>query len=233
MSQPEKNDPLLLGVILKSKAESFLVDLANFNPQGLSDRSVERFFRRWGELFSSYELDTDAGRADLYNFLKLQLGERLRTAWNAPTLRERGWYAPQIRQIHNANSVDRSEDGKRLLPLAMQREFHGGGATIVEDLKKLTEHDAAAIELRRLRIALPPIEACDVALEHFERILDRVSHCQNPTCHTPYFLAAKFGQKYCSGPCARPAQAAAKRKWWSESGSQWRREKNKRKKGGK
>jgi hypothetical protein len=173
MSQTEKkDDPLLLGVISKSKAESFLVDLANFDPQGLSDRMVERFFRRWGKLFPGYELETDAGQADLYNFLKLQLREALRTAWNAPTLRDREWYAPQIPRTYNANRVDRSEDGKRLLPLVTQREFHGGGATIVEDLKKLTEHDAAVANCRFGKP--PPINAC-VGAEHFG-LFGQVSH---------------------------------------------------------
>ena len=224
MSQAQKKDPLLLDVISKKDAEGFLVDLANFNPQGPSDRSVARFFRRWKRLFPGYELETDAARADLYNFLTFQLSETLRTAWNAPTLRERAWYGPQLRQLYNANRVDRSEDGERLLPLATRRKFR--------NLKEVTEHDAAVIELRRLRRALPPISPCDAALEHFQRILDRVSHCLNPLCHTPYFLASKFGQKFCSGPCARPAQQEAKRKWWRESGTQWRRGKNKRKRGG-
>ncbi len=63
----------------------------------------------------------------------------------------------------------------------------------------------------------PEITPFEAAVFHLQRISDRLRHCQNPNCHSPYFIAMKRGQKYCDEVCARPAQREAKRKWWREN----------------
>jgi hypothetical protein len=63
----------------------------------------------------------------------------------------------------------------------------------------------------------PSLTPFEQAMFHFQRIAGRARHCPNPTCSTPYFLATKKGQKYCSEPCAIPAQREAKRRWWAEN----------------
>jgi hypothetical protein len=47
--------------------------------------------------------------------------------------------------------------------------------------------------------------------------------CGNAKCQTKYFFAFRRSQKYCSEPCARPAQRWAKNKWWAAHGPEWRK----------
>lgn len=53
-------------------------------------------------------------------------------------------------------------------------------------------------------------------------IVEQMRYCANPTCPTPYFIAKKRRQKYCSEECALPAQREFKKAWWSEHGAAWR-----------
>jgi len=213
---PRRRD-VLLGVIDKKEAELLLADLVNLDPQGLSDPRFERFSHRWGKFFLGYDLQQQKDRAELYHFLTKQLRQALRAAWNAQNLREREWYAHQVREVYNENRVDRSEEGRRLLPIASRRVHSVGTETLPNDVARIAETGTARAELQRLRKALPAITPIDAALQHFGHILPRVSHCQNAACHTPYFLANKVGQMFCSGPCARPAQQEAKRRWWNNN----------------
>jgi hypothetical protein len=50
-----------------------------------------------------------------------------------------------------------------------------------------------------------------------------------PYC-TPYFVAQRKDQKYCSSDCS---QAVATRRWWSQHGNDWRRTKQRAGKRGK
>jgi hypothetical protein len=55
-------------------------------------------------------------------------------------------------------------------------------------------------------------------LIHFFKSADKARHCGNPDCLTPYFIASRRSQKYCSDTCAAPAQREFKRRWWAEHG---------------
>jgi hypothetical protein len=55
---------------------------------------------------------------------------------------------------------------------------------------------------------------------HFAKV------CANCDCRTKYFWAPRRSQKYCSEPCAIPAQREAKNRWWAAHGSEWRRSKS-------
>jgi hypothetical protein len=59
---------------------------------------------------------------------------------------------------------------------------------------------------------------------------NRARRCENLTCTSPYFWAARKSQKFCNDGCALPAKQAAKRKWWTQNGSDWRTSKKKHKK---
>jgi len=48
---------------------------------------------------------------------------------------------------------------------------------------------------------------------------DRTRKCENPTCSSPYFIAARRDQKYCNEACSR---LVANRRWWTKKGAQWR-----------
>jgi hypothetical protein len=41
--------------------------------------------------------------------------------------------------------------------------------------------------------------------------------CRNLECPTPYFIASRKDQRYCSQECAWPAKREAKLKWWHEN----------------
>lgn len=58
-------------------------------------------------------------------------------------------------------------------------------------------------------------------------------YCANPDCKEPYFVARRASQIFCSGPCAKPAQQEAKRKWWNEHGEAARRKRLQKKRRGK
>lgn len=222
---PNRKTKELLGVISFEDAEEFLVDLANFLPEHSSSSTAVRFFRRWGEIFTGYDLkDTGSPpftpKHHLCWFLTNRLVPVLRMAWDSPTPRERAWYAHLVREIYNVDRVEHTEEAKKLIPPATRMHFGN------REIEELHEHEAAILELRRLRLSIPPISKFDAAAQHFETILSRASRCQNPVCAiTPYFLATKAGQKFCSEPCARPAQQAAKKKWWAENGKGWRNQK--------
>lgn len=68
------------------------------------------------------------------------------------------------------------------------------------------------------------------ALHCLERNLNKLRTCGNPECSTPFFIADKQKQRYCSGPCARPAQVEWKQRWWREKGQQWRKRKRQQRK---
>ncbi len=210
----------ILGVISQKQAEDLLLDLANFAPNGLSDPSVERLFRLHGKVFAEYDLRNDKGRAELYNFVVLQIRDLLRKVWTTPDLRSREWYLYQLRDRYHRNRVEQT-DGKRLRPIA--DKFKGGFKfDNVAQLKVIEEVNAAQAELGQLLNAVPLITPFEAAVFHLQRIAERASYCQNPVCHTPYFLATKLGQRFCSSPCARPAQQEAKRRWWTNHGAEWR-----------
>jgi len=69
-------------------------------------------------------------------------------------------------------------------------------------------------------LALPevPLTPFEAAMFHLQtQLTDKIRRCPNPECPAPYFFATKGLQKFCSTPCAAPAQREAKRRWWNEN----------------
>jgi len=58
-------------------------------------------------------------------------------------------------------------------------------------------------------------------------------YCANPDCKEPYFVARRASQVFCSGPCAKPAQREAKKRWWDKHGEAARRKRVQKKRRGK
>jgi hypothetical protein len=77
---------------------------------------------------------------------------------------------------------------------------------------------------RGFRLELQPDDLLGALWLAFLGFSDRTRKCQNPTCSAPYFLASRRDQKFCNEKCSR---LAANRRWWSEKGSKWRKEKSK------
>src|SRR5262249_14737577 len=65
------------------------------------------------------------------------------------------------------------------------------------------------------------------------KVADRMRYCPTLDCDTPYFLARRRSQKYCSETCAAPAQRQFKKDWWTEHGSKWRKQAQRKKAQGK
>jgi hypothetical protein len=215
----------ILGVISRKDAENFLVELANYESGDSESDAFNRFCKRWAKIFGDFEFEkTFEGvpREALMNgYLVRRLRPLLRRAWDAHNPREKEWFAHKVRERYNEDRVEAQYS--ELVRDASLREFGFGSGTTQEDLDRQKRAMAAKEQLRELKDALPPISMFDAALQHFSSILTRAHHCQNPVCHTPYFIADRNGQKFCSTPCSAPAQQAAKRKWWDTHGSEWRK----------
>jgi len=57
------------------------------------------------------------------------------------------------------------------------------------------------------------------------RICPLEDDCNSP-CSTPYFIAEKPRQKYCSTECSNIAKSKVRNKWWSKHGKSWRKKRN-------
>jgi hypothetical protein len=66
------------------------------------------------------------------------------------------------------------------------------------------------------------------AIERLESQSHRALRCKNPDCPTPFFFVNRKGQEYCSDDCRKPARAASKRRWWTQYGSNWTKNRRKR-----
>jgi hypothetical protein len=97
-----------------------------------------------------------------------------------------------------------------------------------------TDHPAMAQILREIPtrvagsrtvqdISRPVLDRFEVALMYCMRSAERLRVCQNTECPTPYFIAQRRWQKYCSEKCAQPSQREFKRKWWADHGDAWRK----------
>jgi hypothetical protein len=57
---------------------------------------------------------------------------------------------------------------------------------------------------------------------------DKTRCCPHPDCPTPYFLAKRRNQRYCSEVCAQRGERELKQKWWEKHGKEWRRQRQKK-----
>jgi hypothetical protein len=75
----------------------------------------------------------------------------------------------------------------------------------------------------RMWLADQSVDGFVLVLLRALHIVEQMRYCTNPTCPTPYFIAKKRRQKYCSEDCALPAQREFKRAWWDAHGDAWRK----------
>ena len=243
MARKARTKDLLDGVNLRKREEALLTDLANFNPASFQDASVRRFFLRWGKFFPEYNLEHAKDAADFYELLVSNqprlpsgLAPNLRAAWSARTFNEREWLVINARRNYNTARLDRS--GLALdaleLPEATGLEEAENWRDVnnaITNWLQLVEHKLAeTVELWRQYERLPSVTVLDTSLQYFQKILLRAKVCESPQCATPYFLATKPGQKFCSDPCSLLAKQESKRKWWTLHGNKRRREKAKKEK---
>jgi hypothetical protein len=73
-----------------------------------------------------------------------------------------------------------------------------------------------------LSLVPPPLTPFQQAMTYLFKRAEKTRYCHNGDCLSPYFLAMRKSQKYCSEDCALPAQRASKRQWWQSNGPEWR-----------
>ena len=115
---------------------------------------------------------------------------------------------------------DHSRDaGLATCDMECRRRVHSRMATL-----SLTSHlhQVTGIKSRSSLEPPPPEVPNNQALRYLRRSLGRLKNCRNQDCRTPFFIADKGKQSYCSVDCAAVAQKEYKRRWWENSGQAWR-----------
>jgi hypothetical protein len=131
-------------------------------------------------------------------YLLRPLGATLRAIWQAPDRRTKEWGMFRISQDF----------------------FHRGAGSLIHSPLD-NSWDLLLTQVK------PPTQTERLLLE-FVRVAELTHYCANPDCKTPYFIASKRSQKYCSTPCRAYGNRELKLRWWREKGSQWRANKAKR-----
>ncbi len=75
---------------------------------------------------------------------------------------------------------------------------------------------------RGLQLELQPDDLLGALWLALLGVSGRTRKCQNATCSSPYFLASRRDQKFCTEACSR---LVANRRWWADKGAQWRKNK--------
>jgi len=90
--------------------------------------------------------------------------------------------------------------------------------------KWATDQDAVALEWENGQLTY--IAASLRSFLELELITcspDRLRTCANPECPSPLFVASHLKQRYCSEKCSGWGQRQAKKQWWAEHGTRWRK----------
>jgi hypothetical protein len=107
--------------------------------------------------------------------------------------------------------------------------YRGSSAVLdkCEDLKGMMGSFSLEIDWARgmlyPKFDTPFQEACHLVLKNSPR----ARFCQNRACPSPYFMATRATQKYCSGGCVKQIQKQSKLRWWNHVGDT-RRKRRKR-----
>jgi hypothetical protein len=204
------NSTKLLAMDRKTDKElkAFLLDLVNAQDQ-LVDGTTQQFFRRYPEFFPATKADFRALLPFIGTRVLTSEGSKpfSQVAYSRAVLREmRDW----LRAIWGAG--DEYTADWRLFNL--QRHLH-----------RVTHMNQSYDK----NLQPPPLEVpVNQALRYLRRHLSRLKRCASKDCKTPFFVADRGKQAYCSVECAEVAQREYKRSWWKKSGPAWR---NSRRKG--
>lgn len=185
----------LARTITPKRADSFLQAVLNLN---LSDEETAlHFLEKFKELLPRSDFKLGIGPVFIGQEHKLDALKEVRRvlgmAWRRPTVLSRQLCILQL--LGTYVGLNGSEVGKAIYE---GDEFWAGWLESRVDPFSL-------VGLRALQIA------------------DRMRYCPNPTCPSPYFIAYRRSQKYCTDACALPAQRELKRAWWKEHGDEWRK----------
>jgi hypothetical protein len=211
LSKSSKNSGhQVLGMISVKKAERLVVSLVNakFPDETGDDASITRLRAQtekyWQDLWGWEDEAEGQGRERALEMLR-KIRWYLRQFWTSPDLHTRDWYLHRAREYHHHHLIQ---------PQTIEARQELEAASTADEAREKSSH--LNIQVQRALDAPPRRTPFEESLFHLQRIADRVRYCPNPECRgTPYFILSKKGQKYCSEPCALPAQRESKRKWWS------------------
>lgn len=192
----------LASKVSPKRADEFLWGLLNLR---VDDRKRQAaFLREFADLLPKNQLFASEWEPLVIPFEEsklVQVAQRgLAYAWRGPT--------PLVREVAILHLIGRylqfaPEPRGELFPLDQKPEY-------------------------RTWLVDQSVDAFVLVLLRALHIAEKMRYCANPTCPTPYFIAKKRRQKYCSEECALPAQREFKKAWWSEHGAAWRAARKKR-----
>ncbi len=241
MNSRSKMGHQILGMISEGAARWLLLDLVNTNPFGRDDGPRRRLLQNHPEIFA--DLDPSIYDEKLFDdpaevatperarlrkiigqlfVLIAMLIALLQRGWNESDPRRRDWLFVKAR-LYYCSEMERLQAAiqEAMVGHAEVREVKNGVVqppAAVRPLRVDTPDDlhlAFTMRLTTLEVPLTPFDAAMFYLQ--TRLTDKIRRCPNPTCPAPYFFAVKRAQKFCSAPCAAPAQREAKRRWWAEN----------------
>lgn len=207
-----KRDAVLMREINASEKRSFLLALANSTDSAWVVKRFPKFFAPelpndsapLRWIQSHLRQDMDADAKRLAVLRQVEgLGNLLRTAWTTSDNDIRQWQTNYLRQFARWLTVHPS-----------------------------TDEDALR---RMLQDGPPPRDTLQQALLYFQSRGRMARKCAaNEECRqTRFFFAEKPNQKYCSDTCTEEARNAAKKLWWDQHGTEWRKASQSKKKGAK
>jgi hypothetical protein len=86
------------------------------------------------------------------------------------------------------------------------------------------------INWKRSSLAYQPRTTIQQALYYLLQRSDLAKVCANMECVRPYFIGKRPNERYCSDVCFENAQRLQKKTWWKESGKEWRKRRESRRK---
>ena len=223
---PQKN----LAMIPVSKLELFLAELANLRDN--DEPAFWRFVKRFDGMLEDVPSAEQWGRRD-----------EERAVRTLETLRN---YADRLGNIPRGvaqpspdipfGPLEETEQFSRIFDLRSQvRSIWAAGtleekkfrALLLQGVISSAGTPAFLLAPEVVKHFSPPGPFCQAIL-HLLESAHRALVCANPNCLTPFFWRKKKRQRYCSEICSGTGQREAKRKWWTENGEKWRKERQKK-----
>ena len=196
-----------------------LVELANLRDD---KAAFQRFTNHWPVIACVLDSDQlDYGRVKYVGFGQLDPAERMPP--NIPKRFLPTWQRRQVlREIWSGNS-------KRLTDVLLPSPDE---AQCYPDPDYPWPPQLKVDWLRGEFVYIPRSEFEEAVYKLF-RSSALAKVCANPDCPSPYFIAKRTTQRFCTEKCSGVLQRAHKLRWWKQHGKEWRSSKRSRGKRGK
>lgn len=206
MNASRQHHDQLLGGISIEAAERLVTSLANADLE-LKTRLRAQTQRYWPDLWDRVGDTAEKAEERAVNILR-RVRKYLQDFWETQDPHAREWYIYRAREWYWLSRVHQ-------LDPAVQ--------SLRDELDTAETADAARSASSWLNITIdfaldkaPYRTPFEESLFHLQSIAGKTRRCPNSKCQSPYFIASKKGQKFCSPGCARPTLLASKRNYWNE-----------------